>query len=85
MMWTMLWLAGCGTEAPPAPEPEPVVKPEASPVETAAAIAKAIDAAPDDADAILAKHGMTEQAYRALLYEIAEDPKKSMLFLARRK
>lgn len=85
MMVTILVLFACGTSEPPAPpSPSPAEAPAQSQVEVAARIANAIDAAPADADAILSKHGMTEEAYRTLLYEIAEDSTKSAAFLAAR-
>jgi hypothetical protein len=85
MTWTILAMLACsGGEAPkaePAPETEKV---QADPVKTAAEIANAIDAAPGTADEVLKKHEMTEEAYRALLYDIAEDPAKSEAFLEAR-
>ncbi len=49
-------------------------------VNAAAAIAKEIKAAPDDAEKILEKHDMTEASFEALMFEIAEDPEKSKAF-----
>ncbi len=46
----------------------------------AAATAKELKAAPDDAEEILKKHGMTEQSFEELMFEIAEDPEKSKAF-----
>ena len=40
----------------------------------AAAIANAIEANPAETEAILAKHGMTQAQFLALIDEIAEDP-----------
>ena len=46
----------------------------------AIAIAKEIKASPDDAEAILKKHGMTEEQFEALMFEIASDPKRADAF-----
>lgn len=47
----------------------------------AAAIAKAIDADPSEADAVLEAAGMTEEEYEQALFDIAADPKMSRAFL----
>lgn len=52
-------------------------------VDKAAAIAREVKASPDDAEAILKKHGMSEDEFEALMYEIAEDPKKSEAFASK--
>ena len=52
-------------------------------VDKAAAIAKDVQASPDDAEAILKKHGMSEDEFEALMYGIAEDPKKSEAFASK--
>ena len=85
MTWTIMAMLACsGGEAPTA-EPTPETqKAEADPVQTAAEIANAIDGDPGTADEVLKKHGMTEEAYRALLYDIAEDPAKSAAFVEAR-
>lgn len=49
-------------------------------VEKAATIAKEIKASPDDAEKVLEKHSMTEEQFEALMFEIAEDPKKAEAF-----
>ena len=54
-------------------------------VEKAAAIANAIEADPDKADEILAKHSMTTESFRDLMYEIAADEKMSADFERSRK
>ena len=46
----------------------------------AAAIAKEIKAAPDEAEKVLKKYDMTEESFEALMFEIAEDPEKSKAF-----
>ena len=51
-----------------------------SEVARAAEIAKQIEAAPDDAEAVLAKYDMTEASFEALMFEIAEDPEKAEAF-----
>ena len=55
-----------------APVPESVQK--------ALEVAKAIKAAPDDAESILSEHGMTVQDLDALLFEIAADPAQSAAY-----
>lgn len=49
----------------------------------AVTIAKEIKASPDDAEAILKKHGMTEEQFEALMFEIAEDPKRAEAFASK--
>ena len=49
-------------------------------VRKAADIANAIEANPDGMDEILAKHSMTAESFSDLMYEIAEDEKKSADF-----
>lgn len=55
-------------------------EPSLSPVEQAAAVARAIQADPAQADAALAEQGMTREAFEALLYEIAADPDKTAAY-----
>jgi hypothetical protein len=71
MLWVMLLACG-GTAAP------------TSDVDQAVAIAKAIDADPSGADAVLETHGLTAEAYEHLLFEIARDPEKARAFEAAR-
>lgn len=52
-------------------------------VDKAAAIARAIQARPENADEILRQHNMTEQQYEDLLYEIAADPAMSEAYNAK--
>ncbi len=52
-------------------------------VDKAVAIAKAIEATPDQADQILSKNGMSEQQFNDLMYEIASDPQMSDQYAAR--
>jgi hypothetical protein len=66
---------GATTESPSVPER--VLK--------AAEIAKAIQAAPDKADEILAEHGMTQQAFADLMNEIAQNEEWSKAYEAARR
>ena len=66
-----LLLVACGSGSQKAPSPGATTTPPKA--AQAAAIAKDIRANPDDADAILAKHGMTRQQFEDLMYEIAAD------------
>ena len=49
-------------------------------VTKAAAVAVEIEASPDQAAAILQKHGMTTEEWTALMYEIAENEEWSAAF-----
>lgn len=78
-----LGIAGC-TAAPSGENSstEPVAgsetaAPLADDVQKAVTIANEIDASPDRAAEILAAHGMTQEAFQELMYEIAQDPDKS--------
>ena len=44
---------------------------------TAIAIAKEIEADPDAAEEILARHGLDAEGFEAMMYDIADDPEKS--------
>lgn len=50
--------------------------------EQAVTIAKELRAKPDEAEAILKKHNLTEEQWEALMFEIAEDPALSEKFEA---
>ena len=64
-------LAACGSGAKtPSPGATSTVPPKAA---KAAAVAKELKANPDDADAILGRHGMTQQQFEDLMFEIAAD------------
>ncbi|MCB9758484.1 MAG: hypothetical protein H6739_01460 [Alphaproteobacteria bacterium] len=83
-------LAACDSSPPPepAPPPEPVAEP-APPatdprVEQAVRLARAIDAAPENAAALLADAGLTLEQLDALMYEIAEDPQLSRQYAEQR-
>ena len=76
-----LLLVACGgDQKAPSPGATTTTPPKAA---QAAAIAKDLRANPDDADAILAKHGMTRQQFEDLMYEIAADPAMSEAYTAK--
>jgi len=50
-------------------------------VDRAVAMAKAIEANPDAGDEILKQHGMTEEGFEDLLFDIAGDPAMSQAYL----
>lgn len=88
-----LFLAACPAEPelteptqPEAVEPAEPAEPEAPAMDEGVAkaveLAKAIQAAPDNVDAILSEHGTTAAELEALLYEIAADPKRSAAYAA---
>ncbi|MCO4748248.1 MAG: hypothetical protein KC912_25870 [Proteobacteria bacterium] len=80
---TLLALVACGTPEAPTPPPE-VAEAEAptdNPASRAATIAKAVREAPGEAEAILAKHGLTTTEFEALLYEVAADADLSKAYL----
>lgn len=83
-----LFLMACGgaEQAPPAPEPAPAPEAPAavSDVAKALGVAKAIDADPSKADEALKAAGLTEDAYRELLYTISQDAKQAAAFAAGR-
>lgn len=68
-----LLLAACGgsPETSPASGGSAPAVPEKA--AKAAALAKELEANPDDADAILKSHGMTQQQFEDLMFEIAAD------------
>ncbi|MEN8151171.1 MAG: hypothetical protein ABFS86_15245 [Planctomycetota bacterium] len=66
---------GGGGDTPPAPDK--AVK--------AATIADEIAASPDQMDAILKKHGMTMEEFKALIFEVTEDEALSEAYEAARK
>ena len=81
-------LVACGdASAPVAPVPAPTADavPAGSEVAALAAIADEIEAAPADADAILARHGTTREAFEAALYDVALDPAKAKEYAAARR
>lgn len=54
-------------------------------VQTAAMIAREVEANPDRAAEILESHGMTQESFQQLMYEIAADPARSEAYEAARK
>jgi hypothetical protein len=86
-------LAGCSgngssaTSATAAPAPAAragaLSTSQQSRVDKAAAIARAIESSPSSADAALQQHGMTEQQFEDLMYEIAADPEMSQAYAAK--
>ncbi len=52
--------------------------------ETVAALAEAIEEAPDKADEVLAAKGVDRAAFDAALYDIAADPELTKRYLAAR-
>jgi hypothetical protein len=80
--------AACGAEAPktdPAAAPGAPVEAEAAApldprVAKAVEVADAIASAPEDADAILEKHGLDRDKLDAMLFEIARDPALSAAY-----
>jgi hypothetical protein len=70
-------LAACGGGADKTATPSTAVPPK---VAEAAALAKEIQASPDDADAILERHGMTRQEFEELMYDIASDEAMSVAY-----
>lgn len=61
--------AGCGEKDPGQQK-----------VETAVTIAKEIAASPDNADEIVKKHGLTNQEYQKLVFEITGDDKLNEMY-----
>jgi hypothetical protein len=51
-------------------------------VSKAVAVAKQIEANPDDIDAILEQHGLTVETFEDMLYEISSDPELSEAYNA---
>jgi hypothetical protein len=75
--------AGIGCAGPEQAQPASSgaqTKPGPEKVELAAEIAREIQKAPGDADAILEKHGTTREEFEELLYEIAADPELSRAY-----
>lgn len=66
---------------PAAPAPD---SPEGK-VQLAAAVAKEISAAPEQADDILGKHGLDRTKFDAIIFEIAGDPELTKKYMAARR
>jgi hypothetical protein len=78
-------LLGCGgsdvnTSDDQASPQTPTVSSET--VSKAVAVAKEIEANPDDVDAILEQHGLTLETFEDMLYEISSDPELSEAYNA---
>jgi hypothetical protein len=67
-------LACSGTGDESTTPPVESASPASDQVRLAVTVAKEIEADPDRVDAILEEHGLTEETFEELLYEIAEDP-----------
>jgi hypothetical protein len=76
-----LVLVGCGGSGK---QSTPSGAPVSPKVAEAAALAKELEANPDDADAILKRHGMTRQQLEDLMYEIAADDEMSQAYARER-
>lgn len=61
--------AGCGQKDPGVQK-----------VDTAVAIAKALEKSPASGDAVLKEHGLTKQEYQKLVFEITGDEKLNALY-----
>jgi hypothetical protein len=75
--------SGGETEEPavqgePAPAPTDAPLPEQ--VQKAVGIAAELAAQPDEADEVLAKHGMTREGFESLMYEIAASSELSQAY-----
>ncbi|MDZ4754412.1 MAG: hypothetical protein SGJ11_07935 [Phycisphaerae bacterium] len=66
---------------PPVEELSALTSAQRLKIDRAVAMAKAIEANPDAADEILKQHGMTEEGFEDLLFEIAGDPAMSQAYL----
>lgn len=74
--------------AAPEPKAEPAAPAPDSPqgkVILAAAVAKEISVAPEQADEILGKHGLDRDKFDAIIFEIAGDPELTKAYMAARK
>lgn len=93
----LLSFSGCKKEASPEPvtqdapaaapaEPEHQdAAPSQSKAELAAQVAVEISKSPEQADAILAKHGLNRESLETLMFEIAKDPKLRAAYNAARR
>ena len=90
LAWAAALAVGCkGGGKPPEQQPPaaPAAQQAAMPadVELAAAVARAIDAAPTKVDSILTAHGLTRAGLDSLMYAIAADSAKSAAYSAARR
>lgn len=79
--------SGSGKSAEQQPPATPAAQQAAAPtdVELAAAVARAIDAAPAKVDSILAANGLTREGLDSLMYAIASDSAKTAAYSAARR
>lgn len=81
----ILALTGCGPSATTtSSSPPPPANTATSPkVEKAVAVARDLENTSTSVDQVLQKHGLTEQQYEDLMYEIASDPTLSDQYSAK--
>jgi hypothetical protein len=73
--------AGCGGgDAGSAPEAADDALPEI--VQEAVDVARELDADPDDAEAVLERHGLDVESFEAMMYEISSDPTLAQAYTA---
>lgn len=73
----LLALTACGTAEPdgtPAAAPQAAAEAYDDLAKQAAMISRELRASPDDAEAILAKHSLSAEAFEAMLFKVAADP-----------
>jgi len=80
-----LALVGCGGEQTAYDSAEPELAEQTTGdvpevVQKAITIAKEIESDPDNVEAILEKHGVTEEGFEDLMYRIAQDPELSRAY-----
>lgn len=66
-----------------APAPRALTDAERAMVDKAAAVARAIEANPEGAGQVLQQHGLTQEQFEAMLYDIAADPDLTAVYTAR--
>lgn len=71
-------------EAPKAVDPTPADSIDGK-VQIAAAVAREISAAPEQADEVLRKHGLDRDRLDAIMFEIAGDPEMTKAYMAARR
>ena len=79
---TLVLGLGCaGSETAPQPESSETSQVDER-VELAAEIAKAVEAAPDAAEEILASHDLTLEQFEQMIYDISADPELTKAYEA---
>lgn len=86
----LIGISGCGGPVPPEmPNPPPPYLPvaqlafrEAGAVAEAAQVLVAVQARPESALEVLARHNLTESTWNAMMYKLAADPKDAAAFVA---